>query len=195
MTIASAAFMLFLIIDPVGNVPAFLSVLQPIEKAQRRRVIMRELLFALITLVIFLFSGKYLLDFLHISPSSLGIAGGIILFLISLKMIFGSQDGIFPQQKDVDPYIVPLAIPLLAGPSAMAMLMLMMAQEPERWMDWLLAVFIAWAAAGAILIGAEPVAQKLGPRFIEALQRLMGLLLTTIAIEMLLTGIGQVFAI
>lgn len=189
MTITSAALLLFFIIDPIGNIPAFMAVLQPVPAELRQRIVVRELFIALLALVIFLFLGQHLLSLLQVSSNSLGIAGGIILFLISIKMIFSGSEGIFAGNSDSEPFIVPLAVPLLAGPSAMAMLMLMMAREPERWLDWLLAVIIAWLAAGIILLAAEPVARKLGRRFMLAVQRLIGLILTTVAVEMLLNGV------
>lgn len=125
MTIFSAAFLLFLVMDPFGNVPLFLSVLSPIAAERRRRVIIRELLLALAALIIFLFLGRYILSAIGVSESILTTAGGVILFLIALRMIFPPVRGPYPVYMDdsaEEPILVPLAIPLLAGPSALASL-------------------------------------------------------------------------
>src|SRR5262245_39310861 len=120
----SAAVMLFLIMDPLGNVPTFLSILKDIEPRRRRIILVRELIISLIILLAFLFLGQYLLDFLQLKQESISIAGGIVLFLIALKMIFPSEGGVMGQTPEGEPFIVPLAIPLIAGPSTLAALLL-----------------------------------------------------------------------
>ena len=146
MTIASAALLLFLILDPLGNIPVFLSLLKGLPPARQRVVIVRELLIALAVLMLFLWAGRYLLELMHLRQESVSIAGGIILFLIGLRMIFPPSDGIMGEQPDGEPFIVPMAIPMIAGPSGMAAVMLLGSQEPGRMGDWSLALAIAWAA-------------------------------------------------
>jgi multiple antibiotic resistance protein len=195
VTVLSAIFLLFIIMDPIGNVPLFLSILKNIAPERRRKIIVRELLIALLVLLVFMFSGKYILAFLQISESSLGIAGGIMLLTISFKMIFPGKGDVYSHQEGAEPLIVPLAVPLLAGPSAIAAVILMMAQEPDRWPDWALALVVAWLLAGVILISSETLGRKLGVRALIAIERLMGILLLLVSVNMLVEGIKQSFNI
>ena len=181
--------------DPIGNVAVYLSILKNIEPERKRFIIIRELLFAILILVIFMFLGKYILDILQISESSLGIAGGIMLLTISFKMIFPGKEDLYFHNKDSEPLIVPLAVPLLAGPSAIAAVILMMAQEPSRWPEWFLALIVAWAMSGVILISSETLGRKLGARALTAIEKLMGILLLLVSINMLVEGIKQSFGI
>ena len=189
MTILAAALLLFLVMDPLGNIPLYLAALKNVEAKRRTKVIFRELLIALLVMVIFLFSGQAFLSALHISEPALTITGGVILFLIALKMIFpqGNNDS----SLEEEPFIVPLAIPYVAGPSALATLLLIMNGEPERWPDWLAALFLAWLVTGVILLCATPLAKALSNRGLIAIERLMGMVLVAIAIQMLMDGIAK----
>jgi multiple antibiotic resistance protein len=189
----SSAVLLILVIDPVGNIPAFLSVLQHVPMERRRPVLVRELFIALVALVLFLFVGQYILLALQISQGSLGVAGGIILFLIALRMVFPVPKGIFGEEIEEEPFIVPLAIPLIAGPAAMATLMLLMARASDQWPQWLAALLAAWSVSGVILLSAEQLARLLGRRTLVAIERLMGLILTAVAVEMFINGVGQAY--
>jgi|SRR5262245_14975563 len=194
MSVVSAAVLLFLVIDPLGNIPMFLVALREVEPARRQTVIVRELLIALAVLLLFLFAGPFLLWIFHISEPSLSIAGGVILFLIALRMIFPNRDGSFAELPDKEPFIVPLAVPYLAGPSAIATVMLMVAREPQRLPEWILAVGAAWLASAAILYSGARLSRVLGQRGLIALERLMGMLLTAVAVQMTLTGIRAFLA-
>ncbi len=191
MTIYSAAIMLFLVMDPFGNIPIFLSVLSHVNPDKRRKIIVRELLIALLFLIFFLFFGKYILSGMHITEPALGIAGGTILFLIAIKMIFPASNSTFvsDEDKDGDPLIVPLAVPMVAGPSSMAMVILLSTQYPSQLFSWLGALLISWSLGFIILILAEKLSKIVGKRTLKAIERLMGMILTTMAIQMLLTGI------
>lgn len=192
MTIYSAAILLFLVMDPLGNIPIFLTVLKDVEAKRRKWVILREAIIAFLVLAIFLLSGHNLLQILGITEPSLSIAGGVILFIIALKMIFPQQEGIFgATAPEREPLIVPLAIPLLAGPSAMATVLLLATRDPGRMLDWFLALFCAWVATTLILFASSFLRQVLRRRGLAAVERLMGMILTTISIQMLLTGIEQ----
>jgi multiple antibiotic resistance protein len=191
MSTFSAAALLFVVMDPVGNVPPFLVVLQHVEPAQQKRVLVRELFIALFVLVFFLFAGQFVLAVFHISEPSLSIAGGIILFLIALRMIFGAHEAVFGDGMDKEPFIVPLAVPYLAGPSAIATVMLLATREPQRWGHWLLALGLAWACSAVILYFARHLRRLLGEHGLTAVERLMGLLLTAVAVEMSLAGISE----
>jgi multiple antibiotic resistance protein len=193
MSILSAALLLFLVLDPLGNVPIFLATLKQVDRKRQRAIIVRESAIALGILIVFLFAGRYLLGLLQISQSSLGIAGGIILFLIAIRMIFSDIEDIFGHSPAGEPFIVPLAVPLIAGPSAMTTVMLLTAREPTRWGDWLLALVVAWVASGAILYFSNGLNRMLGLKVLVAIERLMGLVLTTVAVEMFISGIRQAF--
>lgn len=191
----SAAVMLFLIMDPLGNLPIFMSVLKMIEPKRRRFILVRELLFALVILYVFLFSGQAVLDFLNVKQETVSIAGGIILFLIALKMIFpvkgASPIGLAAGEE---PYIVPLAIPLIAGLSTLAALILLSNQSPDRMGDWALALGAAWIVSAAILLFSGVFHRILGERGLAAMERLMGMILVMIAIQMFLNGVGTYFS-
>lgn len=193
MSFLSAIILLFFVIDPLGNIPLFLCYLGNIEPRRQRRIILRELGIGLGVLVGFLFAGQYLLALLNISQTSLGIAGGIILFLIALKMIFSGSETIFAYTETTEPFIVPLAIPLIAGPSSMSTVMLMMAREPSHWLEWLLALMCAWGLSVVILVFATPLSRILGQRGLTAIERLMGLILTTVAVEMFIDALRESF--
>ncbi len=189
MTIAAAALLLFLILDPLGNIPVFLSLLKGLPPARQRVVIMRELLIALAVLMLFLWAGRYLLELMHLRQESVSIAGGIILFLIGLRMIFPPAEGIMGEQPDGEPFIVPMAIPMIAGPSGMAAVMLLGSQEPGRMGEWSLALAIAWAATSIILFSATYLQKLLGTRVLTAIERLMGMVIVAISVQMLMDGI------
>lgn len=193
MIVLSTTILLFLVLDPIGNIPAFQFALQNTPPARHRKIILRELLIALFALVLFLFFGTFLLGILQISRSSLGIAGGIILFLIAIKMVFPAVGHTAPPEAESEPFIVPLAIPLVAGPSAMAILMLLTAKDPQNWPYWLLALILAWFLSGVILLMANKLMDLLGKRMVTAFERLMGLILTAIAVEMFLQGLKDAF--
>ncbi len=190
MTILSAALLLFLILDPLGNIPVFLSVLRPLPPKRQRIVLARELLIALLVLMGFLWGGKYALELMHLRQESVAIAGGIVLFLIGIRMIFPRPEGLMGEIPDGEPFIVPLAIPLVAGPSGMAAVMLMGSSEPARLADWSLALMIAWGATSAILFSSTLLYKLLGMRALTAMERLMGMLLVAISVQMFLDGLG-----
>lgn len=189
MTIASAALLLFLILDPLGNIPVFLSMLRRLSPQRQRIVLARELLIALLVLMAFLWAGKYALEVMHLRQESVAIAGGIVLFLIGIRMIFPPQGGLMGEIPDGEPFIVPMAIPLVAGPSGMAAVMLMGSNEPDRLGEWSLALLIAWGATAAILFSATYLYKLLGLRALTAIERLMGMLLVAISVQMLLDGL------
>lgn len=189
MTITAAAILLFLILDPLGNIPVFLGLMKGMPPARQRIVIIRELLIALVVLMLFLWGGRYALDLIHLRQESLSIAGGIILFIIGLRMIFPSPHGLMGDVPDGEPFIVPMAIPMIAGPSGMAAVMLLGSQEPGRMGDWTLALVIAWAITAAILFSATYLERLLGTRVLTAIERLMGMVIVAISVQMLMDGV------
>ena len=195
MTVLAAIFLLIIIMDPIGNVPVFLSILKNIPLERRKKIIIRELIIAFAILLFFMFIGRYLLQLLQIEQSSLGIAGGIILFIIAIRMIFPGTKPMFTHNEEAEPLVVPLAIPMLAGPSAIAAVILLMAKEPNRWIEWVFVVFVASLISGIILISSEALGSKLGNRALIAIERLMGIFLIMVSVDFILDGIKQTFNI
>jgi MarC family membrane protein len=175
--------------DPVGNVPIFAPLLKDYPPERQRRIVLREHLAALALLVGLLFGGRYLLLLLRIEGPALYMAGGIVLFLIALRMIFSDPQEIFGRNPAGEPFIVPLAVPLIAGPSTISTVLLVTWQTPERWPTVLLALVCAWLASLLILLGASFLGRLLGAKVLVAFERLMGMLLTAIAVQTFLHGL------
>lgn len=190
MQVLSIAFTLFLLMDPIGNIPFYISFLKGLDPKRQRRVIFRELMIALCIIILFNFVGDGLMKFLHVENDTIQMAGGIILFLLCLKMIFPPpHDPNESLPHDTEPFIVPLAVPLIAGPSVLAAVMIYAKQENSS-LVMVGAIMIAWFASLIILLGSSFLKQILGWRGILALERLMGLILTLIAVQMFLSGLG-----
>ncbi len=187
----SAFVLLFLVLDPLGNLPVVASLLKQVDSRRRARVVARECLIAYLILLAFMFGGRQFLDVMHLSEISLSIAGGVILFMIAINMVFKSTESVFGESLDHEPFIVPLAIPLIAGPSALATVMLMVSREPAKLGVWVAAMTAAMLVSATLLVLGEKIEKLLGKRAMEAIERLMGLILTAIAVEMLLGGIKQ----
>ena len=190
----SAAITLFLIMDPLGNLPVFTSILKSIEPKRRKIVLARELCFSLIIMLVFLYSGQAVLDFLNIKQQAVSIAGGIILFLIGIRMIFPQPGGVAGLSGDEEPFLVPLAIPMVAGPSTLAALILLANQDPNRMTDWTIALCSAWFVSAVILMFSGVFHRVLGERGLTAVERLMGMILIMISVQMFLDGVGNYFA-
>jgi MarC family membrane protein len=187
-TFVSATILLILITDPIGNIPIFANALQHVAPERRARVILREILIAFLLLLGFMFVGDGFLRVMNLSELSLQIGGGVILFLIALRMIFPppKQDSAEPQGE---PLIVPLAIPAIAGPSALATVLLLVSQAPEKRLTWIAALCVTMSVSAVVLVLAERIQRVAGDRFVVALERLMGLVLVAVSIEMMLRGI------
>ena len=185
----SAAVLLLLVIDPFGNVPIVIAALANVPAARRNRVVLRDCLIAYVVLVAFMLGGRTFLAWLQLSEVSLAIAGGIILFLIALRMVYRHPDGVFGDRPGAEPFIVPLAVPSIAGPSALATAMLMASRDPGRLPAWIVALTAAMLAATIVMLAAHRLQRVLGERGMVAVERLMGLVLTAIAVQMLLDGV------
>jgi MarC family membrane protein len=192
MTAFSAAMLLFFVMDPIGNIPLFLSALRPVEPDRRLVVVGRELLIAYGLLVGFVYAGRPLLSVLGISEPALTMAGGIVLFLIAIRMVFPAEQGSLGEHVEGEPFVVPLAIPYIAGPSALATVLLMTSRIPGRHAEWLTAVSLAWLASAAILLAGAKLSKFLGDKGITAIERLMGMVLVASAVQMFLDGAEQV---
>lgn len=190
----SVALTLFLIIDPLGNIPIFMSVLKSVHVDRRRFILMRELLISLALMLIFLWAGPILLESLKLSPEAVSISGGIVLFIIAIRMIFPSRGGIMGDEEFTgEPFIVPLATPLIAGPSVLATLVLLSENDPERNIDWTIALLGAWAVSTIIIFFSNSFMNILGNKGLKAIERLMGMLLISIAVQMLLDAFRLIF--
>lgn len=186
----SATILLLLTTDPLGNIPLFIASLRHVAPARRRRVILRECAVAFVTLVAFLLFGSPFLHAVKVSDETLRIAGGVILFLIAINMVFpGSGGKLVAEEQNGEPFIVPVAIPLIAGPSAMTTVMLLSRTPGIGILESIGSIFIAIAVTTAVFLGSHKLQNWLGERFISAIEKLMGLLLTAIAVDMLLGGL------
>ncbi len=189
MDILSVAVMLFLIMDPLGNLPLFLSILRTLPAERRRKVLLRGLAISLCVMLLFLFAGQRLLDVLSLQQEAVSIAGGIILFLIALRMIFPGEGSLTGLPEGEEPLIVPMAVPLIAGPSILAALMLLAHQYPQQMGKLTLALLAAWSVNCIILLFYDTLHRLLGEKVLTALERLMGMLLVMISVQMLLDGL------
>lgn len=188
--ILSASVTLFFIMDPIGNIPIFHSILKDAPLKARIKIIVRELIIALGVLLIFLLMGTQILSFLGLTQPALNVAGGIILFLIAIRMVFAMK-ALGVDEDETDPFIVPLAIPMVAGPSAITILMVQATSQPTRKFEWFLALLLAWIMTTAILVASPFILKILGQRGVRALERLMGMLLILISVQMFLDGVGE----
>ncbi|MEP7213700.1 MAG: YhgN family NAAT transporter [Acidobacteriota bacterium] len=188
MTILFTALTLLLIMDPLGNIPPFLAVLKDVDPERRRFVLIREILLAFVVLLAFLFLGGYVLQLLSLKQEAISIAGGIILFIIALRMIFPVEGGIVGDTPEGEPFLVPLAIPLIAGPSVLASLLLLKQSGRNSIFELLAALTLAWAVSAAILLSAPYLYRLLRLRGLIAMERLMGMLLVILSVQMFLDG-------
>lgn len=191
----SAFIVLLIVTDPLGNVPVVISLLKDVPKERRLWVITRECAIATVMLLLFMLGGEALLKAMRLSNVALEIAGGVILFLIALGMAFPSMGvSVASSETEGEPLLVPLAIPLIAGPSALATVVLLASRQPERAWSWTAAIVLAMVVGWAVLASAQFLSRRLGRSGLVALERFMGLLLSAMAVEMLISGVKQVMA-
>ena len=191
MDIVCVTILLILVMDPFGNMPLVMSVLKNVEPGARPKVVLRECAIAYAVLLAFMFGGHQFMQLLRLSDTALGIAGGLILFLIALRMVFPHAEGIFGDTGETGTFIVPLAIPAIAGPSALATVLLLVSRQPQRVFEWVAALSLAMLISTLVMISAQAISRWIGKRGLIAMERLMGLVLTAIAVEMLLAGIER----
>lgn len=190
MRIFFNAITLLLIMDPLGNIPPFMSALKKVDAERRRKVLVREILIAYLVLLTFLFAGRYILRLLSLQEETISIAGGIVLFLIALRMVFPREE---PQRDTLrgEPFIVPLAIPLIAGPSTLASLLLLQQSSPNSTLQLFLALTLAWIVTAVILLSSTILFRLLKERGLIAIERLMGMLLVMLAVQMFINGLAK----
>lgn len=193
MTLVTAFLLLLFLMDPFGNMATFQSILGRVPEPQRRRVLVRELIFAYVLLLGVLFSGEAVMRALGLKQPAITVAGGVVLFLIAIDMVFPSR-GLKAADETEEPFIVPLAVPLIAGPSTIASILLLVSKHPGRLTEWWMAVTAAWAVMAGILLASGWLLPKLGPKGARALEKLTGMLLIMLSIQMLIDGITQAVA-
>jgi len=190
----SAFILLLLVLDPLGSLPIFISVMNGVAPARRSTVAVRELGIAYAALLAFMLGGHGFLTVMRLSERSLEVAGGVILLIIAIRMIFSAGDNIYSADgSGREPFIFPLAVPLLAGPSAMATVLLLASRQPGRLLEWMGALTAAMLVSGAVLLLADRIRKLLGDSMVAAIEKLMGLVLTAIAVEMILAGLKRYF--
>ena len=189
----SALVLLLLVLDPLGSLPIFISVLQGVAPERRRRVALREGVIAFAVLLAFMLGGQGFLSLMRLSERSLEVAGGVILLIIAIRMIFTGGGEVYAGDGQREPFIFPLAVPLLAGPSAMATVLLLASRQPERLMAWVGALTLAMAVSTTVLLAAHRIRRWLGESMVAAIEKLMGLVLTAVAVEMILAGLKRYF--
>ena len=192
-TFLSAFILLLLVLDPLGSLPVFIPVMRGVAPERRAWVATREVGIAFGVLVVFMLLGQGFLQVMRLSERSLEVAGGVILLMVAIRMIFSHEGGVYGVPAGREPMIFPLAVPLLAGPSAMATVLLLASRQPDRMLSWVVALAGAMAVSAAVLLLCEPIRRLLGDSVVSALEKLMGLVLTAIAVEMVLAGLKRYF--
>ena len=189
----SAVILLLLVLDPLGSLPVFIPIMRGVPPERRTLIAAREVLIAFGVLFAFMFFGEAFLRVMRLSERSLEVAGGVILLMVAIRMIFSHEGGVYGTPEGKEPFIFPLAVPLLAGPSAMATVLLLASRQPDRVLSWVGALACAMAVSGVVLLLCERIRRLLGDSVVAALEKLMGLVLTAIAVEMILAGLKQYF--
>ncbi len=192
-TFLSAFILLLLVLDPFGSLPVFISILSVVPPERRTRVAIREVVIAFVVLLLFMVSGQGFLTLMRLSERSLEVAGGVILIIIAIRMIFGGGEIYGTDTQKREPFIFPLAVPLLAGPSAMATVLLLASRQPEHIVEWIVALTAALGVSGVVLLAADRIRRVLGSQMVAAIEKLMGLVLTAVATEMILAGLKRYF--
>lgn len=189
----SAFILLLLVLDPLGSLPIFIPIMAGVPPERRRRVALRELLIAFVVLVGFMLVGDVFLRVMHLSERSLEVAGGVILLMVAIRMIFSHEGGVYGTTDGREPLIFPLAVPLLAGPSAMATVLLLASRQPDKLLSWVGALTAAMVVSGLVLLLCDHIRRWVGDSVVSATEKLMGLVLTAIAVEMILAGLKRYF--
>jgi multiple antibiotic resistance protein len=189
-SIVSTAILLMFVIDPFGAVPVILSILKDVDIARRRVIILREMLFGLAILMLFLFGGELFLSVFHLETESVRIAGAVIFFVIGIKMIFPGDEGssgLYGSSKE--PFMVPIALPLIAGPSTLATLLVLGKSHTHDLSGLFAALILAWLISALIMYLSPLLYKLLREKGLSALERLMGMLLLMMSVQMFIDGI------
>lgn len=180
---------LFLIMDPIGNISSFLHMVQELPPRRVRWVVFREMLIALIFMLVFNFLGEYIFVVLQLDKPTVEVASAIVLFLTAIKILFPASNSLRANLPVGEPFIIPLAVPLIAGPSLLATIMLLAHLETSQ-SGMLLAIIIAWVLAMLVLLSARQLQRYLGSNGLMAGERLTGMLLVMLAIQRGMEGLS-----
>ncbi|MBT3456330.1 NAAT family transporter [bacterium] len=189
LTFATLITSLFFIMNPIGDVPTFISLLARFSEKKQRLIILRESIIGIAVLILFAMWGEKILHYMNISTTAVTITGGIILFIIAIHMIFPVKQP--EDEKSKIPFIVPLAIPLIADPGLISTLVVYSHQITSK-LELLAALFIAWAVSTCIYLSAAFIKRALGNRGVNALEKIGGIVLTMIAIQTLIDGVEKI---
>lgn len=192
MQLAETIILLFIVVDPFGNLPFIIAILEQLDTPHYHKAILREITIAFIVLCLFLFAGDTILEHLNIRQSSVRIAGGIILLIIALQMIFRSASEMFQHEYQNDPLIVPISMPSIAGPSAITTVIILKTDHTVPTLHILAALAIVFGLTLAILYIGRFLVERLGPRVLRALEKFMGMLLSLISVDMIMMGIRDI---
>jgi MarC family membrane protein len=192
-TFVSAFIVLLLVLDPLGSLPIFIPIMRGVPSERRGVVAVREVAIAFVVLLVFMLVGDAFLRVMHLTERSLEVAGGVILLMVAIRMIFSHEGSVYGTPEGREPLIFPLAVPLLAGPSAMATVLLLASRQPDRMVEWVAALSCAMAVSGAVLLLCDRIRRWVGDSVVSATEKLMGLVLTAIAVEMVLAGLKRYF--
>lgn len=194
MSIWQIAIVLFIVTNPIGNSPTIIALIKNFSVSEQQKILLRESIFSMILAIFFLFCGEAFLTSLKIENYALSVSGGVLLFLVAIKMIFSTKTEHSEETPKQAPFIVPIATPLLSGAGLLTMIMLYSKQEGND-LKILLAILIAWIGVTGIMVSAPYLQILLGKRGLLALEQLMGMILAMIALEMVVNGFSLFFKV
>ncbi len=181
---------LFFIMDPFGNISSYMNMVRKLDPKRQRYIVMREMLLALLVMLLFNFIGEYILYGLGLSLVTVKISSGVILFLVAVKILFSSQSSLRANLPQEEPFLIPLAIPLIAGPALLATIMLYSLTEPSQF-TMLSSIVISWALSAGVLLAAPTLERILGVNGLTACERLMGMVLVLLSLQRILEGVKE----
>lgn len=190
-TALSIALIYFLVANPIGNSPTVLTLVKHYDFDRQKKILFRETMISLLIALFFQFFGELFLSLLKISDFTLTLTGGIVLFILALQMIFHKPEVEGSATTKQEPFIVPIAIPLISGPGLMTMIMVTSREEANNF-KISLAILIAWFGVTLVLVGAPYLQKLIGKRGMDAMEQVMGMILGLISMNMIVNG-AQLF--
>jgi multiple antibiotic resistance protein len=188
---------IMVIINPLSTIGLFLSLTKNDREEERRKIAFRSSLAAFLVLVFFAFGGFFIFAVYGITLEAFRIAGGVILMIIGLRMLFPPQNSHGDLRVHGDIYLVPLAIPMTSGPGAITTAIVLSTQVTNPWLEIALwgAIFVSCAINFIVLRYAGSIYRRVGPNSVEALIKIMGLLVCSVAVQFIIIGMKAAFPI